>query len=114
MSAAHTPGPWQWHPCFDPTGKRITSLDVCPPKAHSLTGVAVLASVWGNEGNASRIAAAPELYEALLPFGSFDPEEIDGAPDDMSVERALYEGSQPTIGDLRRAAAILAKVRGAA
>jgi hypothetical protein len=49
--------------------------------------------------------------KALESFAAFDPEEVEGAPDDMSIEQALYEGSQPTVGDLRRARAAREKIR---
>ena len=63
MSAAFTAGPWSWHKCFDHTGKRLISLDIVPRGGHSLSGVAVLASVFGNEADAHLIAAAPQLYD---------------------------------------------------
>jgi hypothetical protein len=65
-NAAFSPGPWSWHQCFDPTGKHLTSLDICPHGGHSLSGAAVLASVWGGqEANARLIASAPQLHDAV-------------------------------------------------
>ena len=53
------------------------------------------------------------LREALEPFATcWTDEELDGAPDDMAIGNALEEGSQPTVGDLRRAQAALAKEEG--
>jgi hypothetical protein len=82
MENGFTPGPWGQHECYDASGARLVSYDVHGPHAHSLNGVAVLASVFGNEANARLIAAAPELFEALgntlalarLKFGNLDPD----------------------------------------
>jgi hypothetical protein len=48
-----------------------------------------------------------KLEEALKPFASWEDEELEGAPDDLTIEEALFAGSQPKVGDLRRARALL-------
>lgn len=65
--------------------------------------------------SSATIAALTEevgrLREALEPFASWQDDDMEdelyGAPDDMPIGTALYEGSQPTVGDLRRARAAL-------
>ena len=73
-----------------------------------------------NDAKAAALARAEALLaearEGLRPFAEAAaqvddvPEEDHPAPDDMSIEGAIYEASQPTIGDLRRARALLAKL----
>ena len=50
------------------------------------------------------------LTKALEPFDGWTDEELEGAPDDMPLGDALYEASQPTVGDLRRVRAALRPV----
>lgn len=69
------------------------------------------AKLW--EEHQAAIEAMPlnVLREALEPFATcWTDDEIDGAPDEMPVEEALYGPSQPTVGDLRRARAALERV----
>lgn len=94
--AAPSASPWTWCKCYDPTGKRLTSLDVVPRDGHSLSGVAVIASVWGNEANARLIAAAPELLRHLRIF------------------LATAEGLGIRGGNLSEAAALVAQIGGEA
>lgn len=53
------------------------------------------------------------MRRALEPFATcWTEEELDGATDDMPIEHALYAGSQPTVGDLRKARKALSSREG--
>lgn len=63
------------------------------------------------DANASLIAAAPELYDALEPFADVDGEGAEDFPDDARVTVTFGRTTHYalTLGDFRRARAALAK-----
>lgn len=69
-----------------------------------------------SDGGAAFLAAENEwLRAALKPFAECFAASIAddlNADDGMSIERAVYDYEQPTVGDLRRAAKALAEARG--
>jgi hypothetical protein len=109
---AFTPGPWIVE--TDNKNRPRTFVTAQHPQGRVIvcqTGFGH--GVEENRANSHLIVAAPELYEALKAFATcWTEEEIEGAPNDMAVGDALHAPSQPTVGDLRRTLAALAKARG--
>jgi hypothetical protein len=129
-SQAFTPGPWRIDGLhqLDGWGHREGEDQcelACLPHptfdALEIFGRRVRDDFAEHEANARLIAAAPELYEALEPFaklgrmldGPFAPALFKDA-DAVGFGGAWSENGEPrtvTFGDLRRAAAALAKAR---
>ena len=61
MSAAHTPGPWDWHGPYMTGAYKISSL---APEGGQVLDVMIDRSA-SNLANARLIASAPDLLEAL-------------------------------------------------
>lgn len=114
----HTPGPWEVGD-LDPAGQRIVRqqhLEICTCWHHSVGSIER-----EMEANARLIAAAPDMLDALRPFAAYAAlrDAVDpGLPDDMPIIAYTSslgrdaEKARITLGDLRKAVAIIAKAEG--
>jgi hypothetical protein len=102
-SMAFTPGPWE-----------VDMLSEVSAEIRPVDEFTVIARVTriDTATNAKLIAAAPELYEALGPFGDIDGEGDEDFPDEAKVTVSFGRSTNYTLtlGDFRRARAALSKV----
>lgn len=104
MSAQHTPGPW----AYEPTSGAIYFADGDVDPLIASTNLEQV-SVEQGDADGRLIAAAPDLYEAL---SALIPNNLCLTNDAWSDETIIP--LDVTLGDLRKAAAALAKAAGAA
>lgn len=124
MSAQHTAGPWMaaagpssvvgW-PVVARGGRSICNVSWLGHRPAHVTDEQWTAFYVETQANASLIAAAPELLEALRPFAAVmaDIGETEADEDTFrNANRAYAKAPAITVGDIRKAAALFSLATG--